>query len=209
MDEKSLLKKLQEKDEWALEQIIEIYNAYVTTIVGSLLSSKGTKEDMEEVVADTFIALWETAERIDYGKYSSIKAYIAVIARNKAKDRLRALRGQELQLLDDIMIIDNSLEKLILQKEQQRIIQKTLEKLKPLDWKIFILYYYQYKKVEEIASELQMNQQTVKTRLRRGRETLRNIPVYNEDGSNLLDNCTLKTEYQYGDILFLVKTCHF
>lgn len=36
MDEKSLLKKLQEKDEWALEQIIEIYNAYVTTIVGSL-----------------------------------------------------------------------------------------------------------------------------------------------------------------------------
>ena len=143
--------------------------------VGSLLSSKGTKEDMEEVVADTFIALWETAERIDYGKYSSIKAYIAVIARNKAKDRLRALRGQELQLLDDIMIIDNSLEKLILQKEQQRIIQKTLEKLKPLDWKIFILYYYQYKKVEEIASELQMNQQTVKTRLRRGRETLRRI----------------------------------
>lgn len=175
MDEKSLLKKLQEKDEWALEQIIEIYNAYVTTIVGSLLSSKGTKEDMEEVVADTFIALWETAERIDYGKYSSIKAYIAVIARNKAKDRLRALRGQELQLLDDIMIIDNSLEKSILQKEQQRIIQKTLEKLKPLDWKIFILYYYQYKKVEEIASELQMNQQTVKTRLRRGRETLRRI----------------------------------
>lgn len=73
MDEKSLLKKLQEKDEWALEQIIEIYNAYVTTIVGSLLSSKGTKEDMEEVVADTFIALWETAERIDYDKYSSIK----------------------------------------------------------------------------------------------------------------------------------------
>jgi transcriptional regulator with XRE-family HTH domain len=34
-----------------------------------------------------------------------------------------------------------------------------------------------------------------------------NILVYNEDGSNLLDNCPLKTEYQYGDILFLVKTC--
>lgn len=177
MDEKSLLKKLQKKDEWALEQIIEVYNAYVITIVGSLLSSKGTKEDMEEVVADTFIALWETAERIDYDKYSSIKAYIAVIARNKAKDRLRALHGQELQLLDDIMIVDNSLEKLILQKEQQRIIQETLEKLKPLDWKIFILYYYQYRKVGEIASELHMNQQTVKTRLRRGRETLRQILV--------------------------------
>ena len=58
MNEKSLLKKLQNKDEKALEDIIDLYNAYVTTIVGSLLSSKGTKEDMEEVVADTFIALW-------------------------------------------------------------------------------------------------------------------------------------------------------
>lgn len=87
MDEKSLLKRLRNRDEKAFEEIIDLYNAYVATIVGSLLSSRGTKEDIEEVVADTFMALWETAERIDYEKYSSIKAYIAVIARNKAKDR--------------------------------------------------------------------------------------------------------------------------
>lgn len=62
MDEKSLLKKLQEKEEWELEQIVEIYNAYVTIIVGSLLSSRGTKEDKEEVVADTFIALWKLVD---------------------------------------------------------------------------------------------------------------------------------------------------
>jgi RNA polymerase sigma-70 factor (ECF subfamily) len=37
MNEKSLLKKLQNKDEKALEDIIDLYNAYVTTIVGSLL----------------------------------------------------------------------------------------------------------------------------------------------------------------------------
>lgn len=49
------------------------------------------------------------------------------------------------------------------QREQQRIMAKTLEQLKPLDWKIFIAYYYKYKKVEEIAQEFQMNPQTVKT----------------------------------------------
>lgn len=38
MNEKSLLKKLQNKDEKALEDIIDLYNAYVATIVGSLLS---------------------------------------------------------------------------------------------------------------------------------------------------------------------------
>lgn len=184
MDEKRILKKLCNKDEKALEEIIEMYNAYVSTIVGSLLSKKGTKEDIEEVVADTFIALWETAERIDYEKYSSIKAYIAVIARNKAKDRLRTIHGQVLHLADDILIIDNSMEQIILQKEQQRIIKKTLKQLKPLDWKIFVAYYYQYKKVDEIAREFRMNPQTVKTRMRRGRELLKTILIKEGYGIN-------------------------
>lgn len=97
-----------------------MYSAYITTIVRNLLSSKGTKEDVEEMVADTFIALWNTAERINYEEYSSIKAYIAVIARNKAKDWLRAAKMQNLRLMDDILIIDNSIEQLIVQRESSR-----------------------------------------------------------------------------------------
>lgn len=38
-----------------------------------------------------------------------------------------------------------------------------------------MMYYYRYKKIEEIAEALEMNPQTVKTRLRRGRETLKRI----------------------------------
>ncbi len=132
MDEKSILKKLRNKDEQAFEEIIDLYSVYVTVIVGNLLSSKGTKEDVEEVVADTFIALWNTADRINYKEYSSIKAYIATIARNKAKDWLRAAKGQDLQLLDDI----------------------------------------------------QVNPQTVKTRLRRGREVLKKFLIKEGYGSN-------------------------
>ena len=37
------------------------------------------------------------------------------------------------------------------------------------------MYYYRYKKIEEIAEILKMNPQTVKTRLRRGREILKRI----------------------------------
>ena len=140
MDEKSILKKLRNRDEKAFEEIIDLYSAYITVVVKNLLGSKGTKEDVEEVVADTFIALWNTAARINYEKYSSIKAYIAVIARNKAKDWLRVSKGHNLQLLDDILIIDNSVEQIIVQREQQRIIANILKQLKPLDWKIFVAY---------------------------------------------------------------------
>ena len=184
MDEKSILRKLRNRDEKAFEEIIDLYSAYITAIVRNLLSSKGTKEDVEEVVADTFIALWNTAERINYEEYSSIKAYIAVIARNKAKDWLRAAKVQNLWLMDDILIIDNSIEQLIVQREQQRIIANILKQLKPSDWKIFVAYYYQYKKVDEIAQELQMNPQTIKTRLRRGREVLKKFLIKEGYGSN-------------------------
>ena len=86
--------------------------------------------------------------------------------------------------MDDILIIDNSVEQIIVQREQQRIIAKILKQLKPSDWKIFVAYYYQYKKVDEIAQELQMNPQTVKTRLRRGREVLKKFLIKEGYGSN-------------------------
>lgn len=68
-----------------------------------------------------------------------------MIARNKAKDWLRAYRGEILELNDDILLIDGDVEHLILQKEQQLIIGRTLEKLRETDRKIFIMYYYRYK----------------------------------------------------------------
>ena len=173
MDERLLLKGLNHKNERALEKAIERYIAYVTTIIREILNSRATEEDIEELVADTFIALWNTAERIDYVQYSSLKAYIGMIARNKAKDYLRSKTNMNLELYDNVILIDDSPEKHMLQKEQQQYIQKLLSSLKPEDQKIFSLYYYHYKKIEEISVIMQMNPQTVKTRLRRGRESLR------------------------------------
>lgn len=182
MKERKLLKQLQRKNEKALEEIMQKYGAYVTTISKEILAGKGTNEDVEEVVSDVFISLWNTAERIDYEKYTSIKAYIGMIARNKAKDKIRAIKNWNLELYDDVILIDNQAEKLMEQKEQQRIIQK----LKPMDQEIFLLYYYRYFKIEEIALQLNMNPQTIKTRLRRGRETLRH--ALREEGYTVYEN---------------------
>lgn len=117
MKERTLLKQLQRKNEKALEEIMKKYGAYVTTISKEILAGKGTKEDVEEVVSDVFISLWNTAERIDCEKYTSIKAYIGMIARNKAKDKIRAIKSWNLELYDDVLLIDNQAERLMEQKE--------------------------------------------------------------------------------------------
>ena len=175
MDERALLKRLKQKNEKALEETIQLYTAYITTIIREILNSKATVEDIEELVADTFISLWQSAGKINYMQYSSLKAYIGEIARNKAKDYLRKNKNINLELYENAILIDDGIERQMLQKEQQQYIQKLLTKLKPEDQKIFLLHYYQYKKIDEIALIMHMNPQTVKTRLRRGRETLRTL----------------------------------
>ena len=151
MDERALLKKLKNKNEKALQETIQRYTAYVSTIIKEILNSRATVEDIEELVADTFISLWKTSERIDYVQYSSLKAYIGEIARNKAKDYLKMNKDIDLELYENAILIDDGIERQLLQKEQQQYIQKLLTKLKPEDQKIFLLHYYQYKKVDEIT----------------------------------------------------------
>lgn len=129
MDERALLKKLKNKNEKALQETIQRYTAYVSTIIKEILNSRATVEDIEELVADTFISLWKTSERIDYVQYSSLKAYIGEIARNKAKDYLKMNKDIDLELYENAILIDDGIERQLLQKEQQQYIQKLLTKL--------------------------------------------------------------------------------
>ena len=64
----------------------------------------------------------------------------------------------------------------------------SLKELKPEDREIFTKYYYECMKIEEIAEELQMNPQTIKTRLRRGRETLKQILLKEGYRSSEIEN---------------------
>lgn len=60
------------------------------------------EEDAEETVSDVFTALWYSRLNVEAG---ALKAYIAAIARNKAKSRLRAMRISE-PLQDDFPLAD-------------------------------------------------------------------------------------------------------
>ena len=65
-------------------------------------------------MADTFISLWKTSERIDYVQYSSLKAYIGEIARNKAKDYLKMNKDIDLELYENAILIDDGIERQLL-----------------------------------------------------------------------------------------------
>ena len=170
MDDKSALRALKHKDETALAWFIDRYAAYVNTIIYNIIGSSMTVSDVEEVSSDVFLTLWLNAERISPGK---VKAYLSGIARNKAKEKTRLI-GQELPLDEDMLIIsDSDFERDMEIEEQSKFLKSAILAMQHPDREIFLRHYYYYQSVAQIADEMSINISSVKTRLRRGRNKLK------------------------------------
>ncbi len=173
MNEMILIRHLKKKKQAALERLIDHYAGYVTTIVRNILSSSMTAEDIEEVVSDVFFSVWNHADQITRGYQP--QAYIAAIARNTAKNKLRELRPNDCLLDNDVLLVDNRYDEQLEQSEQKEIIQQALQQMNPEDRMIFLKYYYFYEKISDISQAFSMNESTVKSRLYRGRSFLRQV----------------------------------
>ena len=170
MDEKQALKALKQRDEEALVWFIERYAPYVNTIIFHILGGSMSSGDIEETSADVFFALWNNAGKIRAGK---VKAWLSGTARNKAKDRLRRA-GCDLPLEEDVLTVSGAdVEHALEIREQARLVQGAMLQMEQPDREIFLRRFYYYQPLSQIAEEMELNLNTVKSRLRRGREKLK------------------------------------
>jgi RNA polymerase sigma-70 factor (ECF subfamily) len=161
------------------------YYNYVFTIIYNIVRESATIEDVEEIAADVFVKLWNNRNKLD-PKYKSIKPYLASISRNTTINYLKTMGDIELPLEEDFLILDiDEVEEKILDKELSKMLNQCIKELEEPDREIIIRYYFFYEKVKDIAVKLDMNESTVKTKLFRSREKLKNMLVkggfYNEN----------------------------
>ena len=173
MNETKLIRALQRGQRGALDKVISHYSSYVASIARNVSGVQTTREDLEEIVSDVFIALWRTAERLDETR--PLKSYLAAIARNAAVDRLRRIRPEEPLPEEDILSADEAQgpEAEALKREQAETLRRLLLEMAADDREIFVRFYYYRQTVREIAALLGRNESTVKARLARGRARLR------------------------------------
>ena len=170
MKEDSILWKMRRRDPDGLEMLMDRYIPYVSAIVWNILRDCMAKEDAEEVVSDVFLAAWHSPQSLLPGK---VKAWLGAVARNKAKNALRNAGG-DLPLEEDVLVLtdDISFEKLERQ-EQTELVRQAVDSLSPKDREIFLRHYYYAQTVSHISREMKMPESTIKSRLRRGREKLK------------------------------------
>ena len=68
VDEAKLLLRLKNRQRNSINQAIEVYTPYLSTVIYNAVGNRLSKEDIEEIVSDVFVMLWKNAEYIDLSK---------------------------------------------------------------------------------------------------------------------------------------------
>lgn len=159
-------------DKLDIDTVIDKFYNYIYIIVKNSVSIVISDEDIEEIISDTFIALWKNSNYLLRG--TKIKPYLRGTAQNVIKNKYRTTQIN-ISILDyeNDLIDGTNIERIIEENEQNRIIKETLRNMKNEEYKIFIMFYYEAKKIKEIAQILNISESKVKVILHRIRKIIK------------------------------------
>jgi RNA polymerase sigma-70 factor (ECF subfamily) len=170
IEQEILTERLRLHDESAYQELFSSYAKLLWAVAGSILSgSGGTAQDTEECVSDVFISLWNNPEGFDPLR-GSMKSYLCQIAKNKAIDRCRAYRKQNVVRLEDYMetVTDDD----ALEIPDYSRLYEEIRALPEPTREIMVRRYFHDEKPAKIAERLGLPKKEIENRLYRGKKAL-------------------------------------
>ena len=163
-------------DQAALSSIYRQTAGHLFAIAGAMLRSR---EDAEEVVCDAYIDAWQHAHTFDASR-GSVIAWLAVIARNRAVDRLRQRRPvlslddeRNDGLVESVMSEAPGPEQVLAQSQSDSAVRRALKSLSPQRRRLLGLAFFHGLSHQEIADVVGLPLGTVKSHVRRALAALR------------------------------------
>ena len=133
------------------------------------------KQASEDVVQEVFISLWENAKNIEI--QTSLKAYLYAMVRNKCLNYLKSIKiTDDLNLIDFNSFILEEEDLNLISEEEKTIVYtqilKIVETFPESMQQIFKLKFIENYTYTEIADELGISVNTVKTQLQRSKSKI-------------------------------------
>lgn len=169
METNIALEELQKQNKTVYKNVFNHFYKGLVLYANNFLFDQQASED---VVQEVFIALWENAKNIEIK--TSLKAYLFAMVRNRCLNYLKVVKvTDDLNLIDlnSMLILDEDLdliseeEKNILYNQILKIIATFPESMQQV-FKLKFIENYSY---NEIADELGISVNTVKTQLQRAK----------------------------------------
>jgi RNA polymerase sigma factor (sigma-70 family) len=176
-DDKSdidLISKVLQGDKTAYAQIIKQHQRFVFTL--ALRFSK-CREDAEEIAQDSFIKAFRALPT--FKQNSKFSTWLYSIVYTTAMTFLRKKRLDTQSIDDETSLIQleaYSSDHTIIEvehKSKMQFVNLAISQLSPIDAAIITLFYQGEQSLEEIAQALGMESNTVKVKLHRARQRLR------------------------------------
>ena len=150
--------KLRNNDISAFNSLYWEYHGAVYANALKLIRDPAIAED---IVQETFVALWEKRQSID--PKQDIAGWLFVVSHHKTIDQLKRKLRHALaeKILQEVIEGQNIVEEDITE-EQLNAIEKAVDQLSPQKRKVFELCKMQRRTYEKAAEELQISKYTVK-----------------------------------------------
>ncbi|WP_243299585.1 sigma-70 family RNA polymerase sigma factor [Bacillus litorisediminis] len=154
-----------------IEQLMELYAEKVYLLAYSFVKDRGLAEDISQEV---FLKAYKYLGR--FRGEASLKSWIYRITVNTSKDFLK--KKSLKQLLLKSSFLENfkrteSTESSFLKADRNEQLLQTIINLPMKYREVIVLHYFYDVKINELAETLELNSNTVKTRLSRGRDILK------------------------------------
>lgn len=156
-----------------IEDIMNDYTNYIYTIIRNSYVNL-PDEDVEEIVLDVFLTIWNNQSKLDINK--KLSSYIVGITRNLIKKKYRDyITNDNIEDYEEQLVDLTNIELIFSKNEKQKVILNELEKMKKEDKEIFIQYYYEERNIKEISKIFNVSESKVKSKLFRIRKKLKKV----------------------------------
>lgn len=166
-----ILSKLKQGDEKALKEVVDKY--YNQLCVYSVQYTDSL-EVSEDIVQDFIIRLWE--KKLHLTINNNLKSFLFNSVRNASVDYLRKHQPYRfVEIEEDAYITDFEPNETEIE-EQVRRLKQYLKELTPKEYKVLMEIVVHNKKYKEVAEELGLSVNSIKTHLSRALKFLRSKP---------------------------------
>ncbi|NBV24504.1 MAG: sigma-70 family RNA polymerase sigma factor [Proteobacteria bacterium] len=160
-------------DRQAFGELVGRYQSLVCSVVYSHTGSLMLSED---VAQETFLTAWKQLDELR--EPEKLRAWLCGIARNLTQNTLRRLgrepvqAAETLEAAQDLPAPEKPPGEQAISREEAAILWRSLERIPENYREPLVLFYREGQSVEQTAALLELNADTVKQRLSRGRKLL-------------------------------------
>jgi RNA polymerase sigma-70 factor, ECF subfamily len=158
--------------EQIIDQLMHEYSDDILYLVYTYVKNRTTAEDLTQEI---FLKCYEKLDQ--FNQQSTIKTWVFRIASNHCKDYLRSWHYRKISLSDKIFDYlpskSKQVEEEIITNGEEEILTNAVMNL-PLKYReVVFLHYYEELSLAEISKITTVNINTIKTRLKRAKELLK------------------------------------